>query len=61
MARCERCGKGTEFGHNVSHSNVRTRRQFMPNIQRVSVLENGRLVKRRLCARCIKTLSKTAK
>ncbi len=60
MAKCERCGKGTSFGHNVSHSNVRTKRQFRPNIQRVTVFEGGQKVRKYLCAKCIKTLSRSA-
>ncbi len=58
MAKCERCGKATRFGHNVSHSNVRTKRQFKPNIQRATVLQDGRRVRKYLCAKCIKTLSR---
>jgi large subunit ribosomal protein L28 len=53
MARCDRCGKATRFGHSVSHSNVRTKRKFKPNIQRVTVTENGR-------RKCIKTMSRNA-
>ena len=60
MAKCDRCGKGTSFGRNVSHSNVRTRREFRPNIQRVTVFEKGRKVRKYLCAKCIKTISRTA-
>ncbi len=61
MAKCEVCGKGPQFGHNVSHSNRKTKRQFKPNIQRVKVMENGRLVSKYMCARCIRTMSKDAK
>lgn len=61
MAKCEVCGKTPQFGHNVSHSNRHTKRQFLPNIQRIKVLENGRLVSKNLCAKCIRTLSKDAK
>ncbi|MEP0761828.1 MAG: 50S ribosomal protein L28 [Chloroflexota bacterium] len=61
MAKCEVCGKGPQFGHNVSHSNRRTRRQFRPNIQRVQVMENGRLVSKTMCTRCIRTMGKDAK
>jgi len=60
MAKCERCGKATRFGHSVSHSHVRTKRQFKPNIQRVTVSEGGRRVRKYLCAKCIKTLSRNA-
>ncbi|MFZ3151990.1 MAG: 50S ribosomal protein L28 [Anaerolineaceae bacterium] len=58
MAKCSNCGKSTTFGHNRSHSLVATRRQFRPNLQRVTVLENGKKVRKVLCARCIKTLTK---
>jgi large subunit ribosomal protein L28 len=61
MAKCEVCGKGPQFGHNVSHSNRKTNRQFLPNIQRVKVLENGRLVSKYMCAKCIRASSKNEK
>ena len=61
MAKCESCVKEPQFGHNVSHSNRRTNRQFRPNIQRVKVMENGRMVRKYLCARCIRTLAKDVK
>lgn len=60
MAICDRCGKTTTFGHNRSHSQRATRRTFRPNLQKVSVMENGRLIRKTLCAGCIRTLSKTA-
>ncbi|HNX46140.1 MAG: 50S ribosomal protein L28 [Anaerolineaceae bacterium] len=58
MAKCDHCGKSTTFGHNRSHSLVATRREFRPNLQRVTVMENGKPVRKVLCARCIKTLTK---
>ena len=61
MAKCDICGKTPQFGHNVSHSNRKTKRQFKPNIQRVKIMENGRLVRKQLCARCIRTMSKDDK
>ena len=33
-SRCAICGKGTAFGHNVSHSHRKTNRRWLPNIQR---------------------------
>ena len=56
--RCSLCGKGVVFGHNVSHSNRKTNRRWLPNIQKTSVLVNG--VARRIdaCTRCIRTLRK---
>ncbi|MFW5940338.1 MAG: 50S ribosomal protein L28 [Chloroflexota bacterium] len=58
MAKCESCGKGPQFGHNVSFSQKKTKRQFKPNVQRITVYEDGRKVRKYLCTRCIKTLSK---
>ncbi|MCK9245800.1 MAG: 50S ribosomal protein L28 [Anaerolineaceae bacterium] len=58
MAKCNQCGKTTTFGHNRSHSLVATRRKFRPNLQQVTVMEGGRKVRKVLCARCIKTLTK---
>ena len=58
--KCDRCGKGPMAGNNVSHSKVRTRRRFMPNLQSTRVLEGSRWVKTTLCTRCIRTASKQA-
>ncbi|NTV72530.1 MAG: 50S ribosomal protein L28, partial [Azonexaceae bacterium] len=46
MAKCEKCGKATVFGHNRSFSQRATNRTFKPNLQSVSVMESGRLVKK---------------
>ena len=59
MAKCDRCGKTTTFGHNRSFSQRATSRTFRPNLQKVSILENGRLVHKTLCASCIRTLAKS--
>ena len=56
--RCELCGKGPMSGNNVSHSKVRTRRRFMPNLQRVHGVVSDRSVRRLVCTRCIRTQSK---
>ncbi len=61
MAICEHCGKKTTFGHNRSHSMRATKRKFKPNIQKVSVYESGRTVRKTLCTRCIRTLVKSSK
>ena len=61
MAKCEACGKATTFGHSKSFSQRTTNRAFHPNLQRVTVYENGKMVKKTLCAQCIRTLTKTAK
>jgi large subunit ribosomal protein L28 len=60
MAKCEHCGKKTTFGHNRSFSQHATNRAFHPNLQRVSVFVNGRMVHKVLCTKCIRTMVKTA-
>ena len=60
MAKCAHCGKTTTFGHNRSFSQRATNRTFKPNLQKVIVIEKGRLVKKILCTKCIRTLVKTA-
>jgi large subunit ribosomal protein L28 len=59
MAKCEMCGKSSQFGHNVSHSKKATKRQFKPNIQRVRVEVDGQMRRMHLCTRCLRTLNKT--
>ena len=60
MAICERCGKGKQHGHNVSFSKRRTNRAWNINIQKTTVVENGKTRRMRVCAQCIKTMSKSA-
>ncbi len=60
MAKCDVCGKGPQFGHNVSFSLKRTKRQFKPNIQKATFYENGRKVRKHICTRCLKTYAKSA-
>ncbi|WPX98053.1 50S ribosomal protein L28 [Candidatus Fokinia crypta] len=38
--KCDINGKMVSYGNNVSHSNRRTRRRFLPNIQNVSVFSS---------------------
>jgi large subunit ribosomal protein L28 len=51
---CYVCNKGPASGNRVSNANNRTKRRFMPNLQRVRILENGRTVRVRICTRCLK-------
>lgn len=52
--RCDICGKGPQTGYNVSHSHVRTKRRWHPNLQRVKVRHKGKPVRLRVCAKCLK-------
>ena len=57
--KCAHCGKATAFGHNRSFSLRATNRKFQANLQRVSLLENGRMIKKVLCTKCIRTAAKS--
>jgi large subunit ribosomal protein L28 len=55
MARfCYVCNKGPRTGNNVSHANNRTKRRWLPNLQRVRIVdEKGENRHVRVCTRCI--------
>ncbi len=56
--RCQITGKGVLTGNNVSHANNKTRRRFLPNLQRASLLSDalGANVYMRLSTRAIRTV-----
>ncbi len=55
MARvCYVCGRGPIVGHNVSHANNRTKRRWLPNLQRVRIVDSGQVKRVRVCSRCVK-------
>jgi large subunit ribosomal protein L28 len=58
MARkCAVTGKGVQVGHNVSHSNVKTKRRFLPNLQRTSILSDALgAIRLRVTAAAIRTI-----
>jgi large subunit ribosomal protein L28 len=58
MARCEVCGKGPQFGNNVSHSMRHTKRRFNANLQRMRVNADGVQRRMYICAKCLKTRQK---
>ena len=53
--RCEICNKGPQTGNNVSHANNKTRRRWLPNLQRVRAKVGGATKTLRVCTRCIKS------
>ena len=50
---CDICGKHTVAGRSVSHSQRHVIRSFRPNIQRVTLLVDGRPQKKNVCTRCL--------
>ena len=55
MAKCDLCGKGVVFGHNVSHSNRKTNRTWKPNIRRVKAVVSGSPKTVYVCSRCLRS------
>jgi large subunit ribosomal protein L28 len=60
MRRCALTGIRTQTGHNVSHSNRKTKRRFVPNVQKVSLHSDalGREVGLRVSTRALRTVQK---
>jgi large subunit ribosomal protein L28 len=56
--RCELTGKGPLVGHRVSHSNIKTKRRFLPNLFNVTMISDalGRSVRLRISANAIKSV-----
>ena len=56
--QCELTGKSPLVGHNVSHSNRKTKRRFLPNLLNVTLMSDvlGRSVKLRVSAHAFKTV-----
>ncbi len=58
--RCKLTGKGPLSGNNVSFSQKKTRRRFLPNLQtkKVYIPELDRTVRIKMSARAIRTVDK---
>ena len=58
--RCELTGKAVLTGNNVSHAHNKTRRRYLPNLQRVSLLSDalGQTLRLRVTVHAIRTAEK---
>ncbi len=52
---CDICGKRPQVGYNVSHAHNRTKRRWMPNLQKVRALTNGKVKRIKACTQCIRS------
>ncbi len=53
---CEICGKGPQFGNNISHAHNVTRRRWNVNLQPVKAkISSGGNKRIRVCTSCIKS------
>ncbi|MGL4908669.1 MAG: 50S ribosomal protein L28 [Bacteroidales bacterium] len=57
---CQVTGKGVQRGNNVSHSNIKTKREFQPNLRtkRFWFAEENRWVTLKVSAAAIRTINK---
>ena len=60
-AKCAISGKKPQSGNNVSHANNKTKRRFLPNLQKVTLLVNGQKKQVRVCTRSLRTLAKNGR
>jgi large subunit ribosomal protein L28 len=56
--RCELTGVNRQIGHKVSHSNIKTKREFKPNLVDVTLTSDalGRAYKLRVTAAALRTI-----
>lgn len=56
--RCELTGKAVLVGNKVSHSNIKTKRRFLPNLCRVTLISDqlGRSVRLRITAHALRSV-----
>lgn len=55
---CDICGKGKQFGHNVSFSQRKTQKIWKPNLQKRKLTIGNTTVSVKVCAQCLRTLQK---
>jgi len=58
MNRCELTGKGKQYGHNVSFSQRHTQKVWKPNLQKKTIIVDGKPVRMKISAQAIRTLKK---
>jgi large subunit ribosomal protein L28 len=58
MKRCEVTGKGKQFGNNVSFSQRHTKKVWSPNLQKKTIMVDGKKVKLKISTQAIRTLKK---
>jgi large subunit ribosomal protein L28 len=52
---CDICHKGPTTGNKVSHSNIKTRTRWLPNLKTMKAVVNGTTKTVSVCTRCIRS------
>lgn len=55
MAKCDICSKLPRKGIQLSHSHIRSKRVWAPNVRRVKVNLNGTNKRINVCTRCLRS------
>jgi len=58
MKKCEITGKGKQFGHNVSFSQRKTNKVWEPNLQKKTVVVDGKKIKLKVATSTLRTMKK---
>ncbi len=56
MNKCEVTGKGKQFGNNVSFSQRHTKKTWKPNLQKKTLVIDGKKVKMKISTSALRTL-----
>lgn len=60
MYMCQRCGKGTQVGMNVSHANNKTKKRSLPNLHAFRFKIGGMSRKAWFCTKCLRIVKAEA-
>ena len=55
MQKCRICGKGPQTGNNVSHAHNKTKRRWMPNLQKIRIMHDNSPQSVLVCTSCIRS------
>ncbi len=58
---CDNCDKSVDRGHLVSHAKNRVNTLRKPNLHAARVIENGKVVRKRLCTKCLRRAERPQK
>ena len=53
--QCELTGVKVSYGNNVSHAHNKSRRRWLPNLQRIKANINGSVKRIQVCTSCIRS------
>ena len=54
MRKCFVCDKKPNTGNKVSHSNRKTKRKWLPNLQKIRILVENSVKREYVCTKCLK-------